>query len=352
MQKRESSFIDMRRSCDGGTGGAGGSSKRRCAGLSVVLEGGETAVRLKLSRERFSDVQVRVGGELFKAHRVVLAAGSKFLEALFDGQFNDSLAPVVDIHELEPRVFALALDNMYDGKCSVPDSVELEQLLCAASVLQIDALLATVAAEIEEHVTADNCASIMVCADRHNLPELMKKAEAVAREAFVDVASDPAVPASSMLVLLQSDDLHVKTEQEVYETFVQWLKGQAEPLSEGKQLECLAQVRFPLLSQDFVDSTVMTEPAFSTLLSQRLILDQFKDIFFGGETPKERGRKQDSLPALQYQSAAALQPALALFPQAFPTFTHSVHGGSHGPMYTGGAYPFHNGNHLAPFQFL
>ena len=83
----------------------------------------------------------------------------------------------------------------------------LQQVLSVALVLQIDALSVTVdiAAELEKDVTVDNCTSILACADCHHLPQLKQKGQAVAKRAFVAVASDPVVPASSMLVLLQSE---------------------------------------------------------------------------------------------------------------------------------------------------
>ena len=90
----------------------------------------------------------------------------------FDGHFKDCQLAIVDICEMEPHIFALALDYMYDGKILVRDSNALEQVLTAASVLQIDSLLAIVATEIAKNVTADNCASILACADRHHLPHL------------------------------------------------------------------------------------------------------------------------------------------------------------------------------------
>ena len=229
-----------------------------------------------------------MGNEVFPAHRNVLAAGSKFLAVLFDGQFKDSLAPIVDIHEMQPRAFALALDYMHDGKCAVQFDVSaLQHLLLVASVLQIDALLADVVIALENDVTVDNCASMLACADSHHLQNLKKKGEDVAKEAFVAVASDPAVPASSMLALLQSNTLNVNSEQEVFETLSTWLKGQAEPLGEEEQLKMFGLVRFALLPQDFIDSTVMAEPAFSTPRACKLWLTQLKDLF-GGEKPQQR----------------------------------------------------------------
>jgi len=157
----------------------------------------------------------------------------------------------------------------------------LQQVLSVALVLQIDALSVTVdiAAELEKDVTVDNCTSILACADCHHLPQLKQKGQAVAKRAFVAVASDPVLPASSMLVLLQSDNLNVDSEEQVVETLSTWLTGQAEPLIEAEQLEIFGLVRFVLLSQVFINSIVMTDPTFSTLLACKLWLTQFKDFF-------------------------------------------------------------------------
>ena len=37
---------------------------------------------------------------------------------------------------MAPRIFALALDYIYDGRCAVPDVNALQKLLSVASVLQ------------------------------------------------------------------------------------------------------------------------------------------------------------------------------------------------------------------------
>mmetsp|Transcript_79963 Transcript_79963/g.129603 ORF Transcript_79963/g.129603 Transcript_79963/m.129603 type:complete len:462 (+) Transcript_79963:37-1422(+) len=271
-------------------GAEGGTSKRQ-RDSEVVLVGGEAKLRLAAlwREEKWCDVKVRVGSEVFPAHRVVLAAESSFLAILFDGQFKDSLSPIVDVREIDPCVFALALDFMYDGTCAVKDVSTLQEVLSLASVLQIDALFAAAATALDQHLTIDNCASMLACTDQHHLPHLKNRAEVVAQEAFVTVASDPAVPISSLQALLQNDNLNVESEQEVFETLAMWLKGQAEPLCEEEQITLFALVRFPLLSQDFIDSTVLTEPVFATLGAHKLLLAQFKEFVFG-KKPKQRGR--------------------------------------------------------------
>ena len=64
------------------------------------------------------------------------------------------------------------------------------------------------------------------------------------------------------MLALQNDHLNVNSKQEVFETLTTWLQGQAEPLSEDEQQKMFGYVRFTLLSQDFIDSTVITKPVF------------------------------------------------------------------------------------------
>jgi len=246
----------------------------------------------------FCDVKVRVRDEVFAAHRLVLAAQSKFLAALFSGGFKESSAPVVEINEMQPSIFAVALDYMYDGQCTVPDEGMLEHVLAAAALLQMDRLFTAAAAELGQRLAPENCARALAVADKFHLPQLAKKAEELAAENFVEVGSDASVPVSSMRALLASDTLNVATEQAVFETLSKWLKGQAVPPTEQEQICLFSLVRFPLLPKPFLQSTVMQEAALSTLQGHKVLLAQFQDTFFlDGPTVTAR------IPSLAAQSS-------------------------------------------------
>jgi len=276
-----------------GSGGkGGGAAKRAAVSKPVQLAGGKDKDQIAAfwRQGKFSDVQIKLGAQLFPAHRVVLAAESKFLDALFANSFKDSSAPVVEIKDMKEEVFALVLAFMYEGKCALPDWSWLEPVLAAASRLQVDALEASAREALEESLAPENCVATLLCADRHQLPALASRAEALAKEHFAAVASDPALPAPSLLALLAADDLEVKSEQEVFEAVVAWLKGQAEPVSEEEQLKMFALVRFPLMSQDFVKTVGEREPVLSTQRGCELRLSQFQGAFFG-DKPAPRARR-------------------------------------------------------------
>jgi len=176
--------------------------------------------------------------------------------------------------------------------CRVRCECAPEAPVGSVSLPEIDALFAAAAAALEAHISADNCATMLVYADRHNIPHLALKAEDIASNAVVDVASDPTVPPSSMVALLQSDHLNVTSEGQVFETLSTWLKGQAEPVGEEKQLNMFGLVRFTLLSQEFLNFTVMSEPVFSSLRAHKLLLTQFQQAFLGGDKSTQRGKYQ------------------------------------------------------------
>lgn len=67
------------------------------------------------NRQNFCDVQLQVGQETFKVHRLVLAASSPYFAALFTGGMKESSKDVVEILGIEARIFQILLDFIYTG---------------------------------------------------------------------------------------------------------------------------------------------------------------------------------------------------------------------------------------------
>ena len=66
------------------------------------------------------DIEVVAGGETFKAHRIVLAACSEFMQSLLTGpvQWRDSTGPLT-LPDVDPSAFSTVLTWMYRGYVSV-----------------------------------------------------------------------------------------------------------------------------------------------------------------------------------------------------------------------------------------
>ena len=118
-------------------------------------------------------------------------------------------------------------------------------------------------------------------------PTKTAKAEAAVKRNFLQLASNAAIPKLSWMALLQSDHLNVTTELEVYLALSAWLKGQTQKVSEQEQLAMLELVRFALLPQAFVDSTVLHSPELRNMRGREILISQFKEAYFGNK-PSQR----------------------------------------------------------------
>lgn len=72
---------------------------------------------------QFTDIEFVVGGERFRAHRVVLAAASGFLSALLRSDMNESSKTIIELNPgFEPSLFRQILDYIYGLPINVPSA--------------------------------------------------------------------------------------------------------------------------------------------------------------------------------------------------------------------------------------
>lgn len=67
-------------------------------------------------RTDFCDVGLKVGGRIFRVHRLVLAASSPFFSALFSGGMSETDQEEVEIFGVETGIFEVLLDFIYTGQ--------------------------------------------------------------------------------------------------------------------------------------------------------------------------------------------------------------------------------------------
>lgn len=66
-------------------------------------------------RADFCDVGLRVGGRVFRVHRLVLAASSPYFTALFSGRMSEADKEEVQILGVEAKVFEVLVEFIYTG---------------------------------------------------------------------------------------------------------------------------------------------------------------------------------------------------------------------------------------------
>ncbi|TVU24180.1 hypothetical protein EJB05_26583, partial [Eragrostis curvula] len=125
-----------------------------------------------LSSGEGADVTFEVSGELFKAHRNVLAARSSVFRAQLFGSMKEKTAQCVQISDMEAQVFRALLDFMYtDSLPAVGAGEEIamaQHLLVAADRYDLKRLKLICDDKLCRHIDKSTVSTTLVLAEQHS----------------------------------------------------------------------------------------------------------------------------------------------------------------------------------------
>ncbi|XP_010227275.1 BTB/POZ and MATH domain-containing protein 2 [Brachypodium distachyon] len=128
--------------------------------------------------EQGADVTFSVGGQLFSAHRCLLAARSPVFKAELFGPMKEKSIQPVKIDDIEPLVFEALLhfvytDSMQDDEHNKESSTaELQHLLVAADRYGLDRLRVLCESKLCEGIDVKTVATTLALAERHHYKDL------------------------------------------------------------------------------------------------------------------------------------------------------------------------------------
>ena len=90
------------------------------------------------NESQFIDVRLKVGEDIFPAHRVVLAANSDYFYVMFTMGLKESNQQVIELKDesILPDVFKIILDSIYTGELLVNEE-SVSKVPAAADHLQV-----------------------------------------------------------------------------------------------------------------------------------------------------------------------------------------------------------------------
>jgi speckle-type POZ protein len=133
--------------------------------------------KLLLDQKVGSDVTFQVGGEIFEAHKIILAARSPVFKAQFYGQMIEARMGRVTIKDMEPVIFKALLRFIYTGSVDgMGDDLNgddmLWHLLAAADIYAIDRLKLMCESILSKNLNVETVANTLALADQHNCDRL------------------------------------------------------------------------------------------------------------------------------------------------------------------------------------
>lgn len=132
-----------------------------------------------VNNPELSDVQFRVEGRIFYAHKLALITASPRFQSMLNSKFCEGSPPVLQINDIRYEIFHLVMTYLYNGglgKMEV-DARDVLELMAAANFFQLPGLLKHCERLCANLVDLDNIVSYYIHAKVYSALELLEFCE-------------------------------------------------------------------------------------------------------------------------------------------------------------------------------
>ena len=253
----------------------------------------------------FIDVHLKVGEDVFSAHRLLLAASSDYFRAMFTHEMKESNQEVVELKDesISAATLKIVLDSIYSGDLQVNDENVLD-VLVAADHLQVTSVVQQCCDYLQTQFVqlrfdVQTYCQICTIADRRGLIDLQEATQSKMASMYKEVCEREEflshIDADQFSNLLSRDDLSAPSETFVFKSVMQWVKYKKEERM-AVAAKVIGSVRLGLVNIREVIKELNSEemkhvPEIHTLLHESLLYSYIPSSSAFGE---EKGRMRSS----------------------------------------------------------
>ena len=237
--------------------------------------GARTLLHLSRKHHELCDVEIKVGTRKIYAHKVILAASSPYFRAMFTG---DPSQTEVTIRDVDETAMDILIDFCYTSSIVVEKN-NVKTLLPAACLLQLAEIQDECCECLQSQLDPSNCLGIRALADTHACRDLLRIVDKFTLHNFQEVMKHEEflqLPMSQLIDIISSDELNVSSEEEVFQSVMNWIKYNMEE-RRPHLAHVLQHVRLPLLSPEFLVETVGSDILIKSDEQCRDLVDKAKN---------------------------------------------------------------------------
>ena len=181
--------------------------------------------------DEFIDVWLKVGEDVFSAHRVMLAASSDYFHAMFAHGMKESNKDVIELKDesISTAALKIVLDSIYGRSLDVNDKNVFDVLL-AADHLQVTCKPSLRSVRLQ--IDVQTYCQILTLANRHGLTDLQEATQCKILSMYKELCESEGflshIGANQYSSLLSRDDLSAPSETFVFKSVMQWIKHKKE----------------------------------------------------------------------------------------------------------------------------
>ncbi len=198
------------------------------------------------------DVTLQAEQKTLPAHKTILAGGSPYFLATFNGSFSEADSKVVTFEEVTFSGLKAVVDDIYCKKAEIPME-NIHGILSAAHLFQMENLLSSICDSMVDNLSCDNCFYFLECAQKYELKRVIDAVHRFIVDNFLRVVFNEKLyetPKEDFCHYLSQDSLPTEFQEiEVYKAAKKWFTvnkvGNSETVT-----EVMSNVRFTLIKPD------------------------------------------------------------------------------------------------------
>jgi len=250
----------------------------------------QRSLRLLRDDELLCDFTILVGDESYKVHKIMMAACSDYFKGMLIHDSLEARHNKVCLQHVSPLAIEAIIDFCYTSSISL-NTETVQEVLVAASILQIHEVQNLCVKFIEHRVDTSNCLGVLLIADRCNIPDLFQTTFNFCLDKFEQIVDEKEflqLDCSWLTRLISSDQLNVENEEKVFEAVLRWLsEDKGARLSEIDTI--MPHVRFSLIGP--VRLVCLSSNEFVQNSSKcRDLIDEAKDYLLLQNYPEQRSQ--------------------------------------------------------------
>ncbi|ESO02000.1 hypothetical protein HELRODRAFT_188549 [Helobdella robusta] len=201
-----------------------------------------------------------------------------YFKSMFLTDMSESRNGVVKLEDIDPDATLSLVQYAYTSQLLI--TVEnVQPLLFASSILQIDSVSRTCCEFMASHLDETNCLEVLSFANHLGHKLLVNKAQIFIIRNFREISQIPELLKLSyklFLPIICADDLCVDREEDVYDVVIKWIKYDV--VNNIKYIvPLLKNIRFTYFLPSTLVDIVSTEELIRTNLDCRDLVDDAKD---------------------------------------------------------------------------
>jgi len=218
---------------------------------------------------KHSDVQLKVGGNIFHCHKLVLAMKSPYFdEKLFTSSSSSAAAAneQIVLNDVSADDFHKVLQFIYTGETELNDE-NVENILRAAEVMKLTELTQFCVDFLMDSVSTKTCPRYWKLSEQMDLAALALACKRLCLKEFDKIGSSSELSSLSettMRELLEDDELVVESEVDVCETLMKWLNSQTQSGHLVQPYQLLTHIRWSAVPVEYVKTKLITNNILMT----------------------------------------------------------------------------------------